>query len=707
MAGETSGLRPDTIQAIKRRIAATREKRSDLRELVADGKWLEAEPDPTRAIAYTQRVDRKAGHAEANDFQPAAFLTEGARAMKAVARVAVESALESQTGTGFLISPRLFLTNQHVIHDESVAYDTQIIFDDELDDTGKPRAVTKFRLDPDSFFLSSDEKELDYALVAVGERVQGTGALSDFGYAAMSMTPDRHRLGTYANIVQHPNGQRKSLVLRNNLIVERDEDDGVLLYETDTLKGSSGAPVFNDLWDVIALHHYGEVENPASAKDASKPRLVNEGIRISSIYGDLSSKMDGLSGQRRALLGDALVLWKDDVPVEKELSPFPTRHDGVDVAGAMEALSTRVFRSQEDEMDHSDEEATIVVPLEVTLRVGEVRKGSALIDADPTERTLTTAPRAKAEAARIDRDYSTRGGFQSDFVPGIELSLQEIVAPVKGTIAPTRAAIKGHFKGELPYENFSVVMHDTRRIAILTATNIDGESYIAINRETGLPTEIQPSREGDTWYKDTRIDEDYTLTNDFYGEWSTYFDRGHLTRRNDPTWGPNARRANYDTFHFTNAAPQHWKFNQTIEFWQGIERYVLEQGLWETGLKRRLAVLQGPLFDAPVPQYADDVLIPNAFWKIIVWNGVSGLKAVGLVADQTRVLPIKRPKSHRRPDQNERADVQEFRSSIEDISKRSGLDFSALVPHDTAGADLPKVGEARELITNFEQFRVR
>lgn len=213
MAGETSGLRPDTIQAIKRRIAATREKRSDLRELVADGKWLEAEPDPTRAIAYTQRVDRKAGHAEAqvgtNDFQPAAFLTEGARAMKAVARVAVESALESQTGTGFLISPRLFLTNQHVINDESVAYDTQIIFDDELDDTGKPRAVTKFRLDPDSFFLSSDEKELDYALVAVGERVQGTGALSDFGYAALSMTPDRHRLGTYANIVQHPNGQRQ------------------------------------------------------------------------------------------------------------------------------------------------------------------------------------------------------------------------------------------------------------------------------------------------------------------------------------------------------------------------------------------------------------------------------------------------------------------------------------------------------------------
>lgn len=358
-------------------------------------------------------------------------------------------------------------------------------------------------------------------------------------------------------------------------------------------------------------------------------------------------------------------------------------------------------------MDHADDETTIIVPLEVTLRVGKVAKGAVTKSAATTERNLTTAPRARAEAARIDRDYSTRAGFRPDFVPGIELSLQDMVAPVKAAIAPTRGTIKGHFKGELPYENFSVVMHETRKIAILTATNIDGESYIAINRETGLPAENQPAREGDTWYKDTRIDEDYTLTNDFYGEWSAYFDRGHLTRRNDPTWGPNARRANYDTFHFTNCSPQHWKFNQTIQFWQGIERYVLEQGLWETGLKRRLAVLQGPLFDAPVPQYADDVLIPNAFWKIIAWNGAGGLKVVGLVADQTRVLPIKRPRYSSRPDPDERADVQEFRSTVEDISKRSGLDFSALAPHDTAGADLPKVGEARELIKSFEQFRVR
>ncbi|WP_105432935.1 DNA/RNA non-specific endonuclease [Neorhizobium sp. T6_25] len=625
MTERKAGLRPDTIAAIKRRIAATETNRTNTRLLVAEGNWRLAEPDVTRAVAYTQRIDRKAGHAEAqvgtNDFQQAAFLTAGARAMKAIARVALESRWESRTGTGFLVSPQLFLTNQHVINNEADAELTQIIFDDELDENGRPRPRTTFRLDPRTFFLSSDEAKFDYALIAVGERIQGSGRLADYGFAALSRTPDRHQKGINANIIQHPEGQWKSVVLRNNLIVDRDEVDGLLLYETDTLKGSSGAGVFNDFWDVIALHHYGEVDNEAAVGDSSKPRLVNEGIRISAIYDDLSARMEGLSGRQRELLGGALVLWKDEAPAERELTPTPTHPDTDDEEHPQKAETLSVHyetsnKREDSVMSSSGTEAKIVVPLEIIVRLGTPGQ-----DSSPALRDLTTAPISKAEAARIDRDYSSRRGFNPEFVPGLEIDLRVVVEPVKASIAPLIEQREGRATGELPYENFSVVMHRERKIAMITATNIDGETYVAIDRKTGLPAENQPEREGDSWYKDTRIAEEYTLTNDFYGEWSHYFDRGHLTRRNDPTWGPNARRANYDTFHFTNCSPQHWKFNQTIQFWQGIERYVLEQGLWATGLDKQLTVLQGPLFDAPQPQYAEDVLIPNAFWKIVVWNG--------------------------------------------------------------------------------------
>ncbi|MGE7367995.1 DNA/RNA non-specific endonuclease [Neorhizobium sp. NPDC001467] len=52
------------------------------------------------------------------------------------------------------------------------------------------------------------------------------------------------------------------------------------------------------------------------------------------------------------------------------------------------------------------------------------------------------------------------------------------------------------------------------------------------------------------------------------------FSRGHMTRREDPSWGsPSvARQADADTFHITNAAPQRQGFNGGI--WLDLSAYV-------------------------------------------------------------------------------------------------------------------------------------
>jgi endonuclease G len=715
MASDNAGLRANTVARIRERIAATSSERENSRAMVATGDWRGAERDDTRVDAYTTRVDRKAGHAEAsrgtNDFQPAAFLVDGALARRTVGRTILESREESRTATGFLISAGLFLTNQHVIRNATEAALTQILFDDELDERGEIRPSTAFALDPHTLFLTSEESQLDYALVAVGARSRGTGALADFGFCPLSRTPDRHQLGINANIVQHPEGRKKVVVLRNNLIVARDDSDGRLFYETDTLVGSSGSPVFNDLWDVIALHHYGEASEDVIVPGGTKTRSVNEGIRVSAIYEDLSAKLAGLTGRGRELLEQALVLWKTEVSAEKKLTPRPRPTD--EAASPAEAAAGHSAKSPRDPileayaMPVPATEATIVLPLEITIRIGAPAGVSPPQSGGSPERALTPAPRMLAEAKRIDRDYSNRNGFDPKFVPGLEIDLAAIVDPVKKKIATLLDPAKGRAPGELIYENFSVVMHKAHRIAILTATNIDGKTYIAIDRKTGEPAEEQPGAEGDAWYKDTRINEPLTLTNDFYSGWSHIFDRGHLTRRNDPTWGANAARANADTFHFTNCSPQHWKFNESIEFWQGVERYVLEQGLWETGLDKRLSVLQGPLYDAPQPLYADDVEVPNAFWKIVIWKGKGGLKAVALVADQTDLLSIPRSGGGGRPDDATRAKVAQFRTTVADVASRSGLNLDALVPHDTAAGDLPHVGEAQRLLTSFSQIKVR
>src|SRR5262249_6608101 len=154
-----------------------------------------------------------------------------------------------------------------------------------------------------------------------------------------------------------------------------------------------------------------------------------------------------------------------------------------------------------------------------------------------------------------------------------------------------------------------------------------------------------------------------------------------------------ATRANRDTFHFTNCTPQHWKFNESIKFWQGIERYVLEQGLFVSGRQRPVTVLQGPVFDAQNDLWADDVQVPSAFWKIVVWHGQGGLKAVALVADQTQLFSIQRSGGAAPPAASTPVNIAEYRSSIATVAKKTGLDLSDLEACDVS-QDLPTVGEA-------------
>ena len=133
-----------------------------------------------------------------------------------------------------------------------------------------------------------------------------------------------------------------------------------------------------------------------------------------------------------------------------------------------------------------------------------------------------------SEGKRLDRDYLNRNGFDNGFIDGVPVSLSGLVAPLTSRVAPLA---DGTASGELKYQNFSVIMDNQRDFALLTATNIDGDSYMVVNRKTGQVGDAK----GETWYKDRRISDQYYLGQAFYSEWSHKFDRGHLTRRNDPT----------------------------------------------------------------------------------------------------------------------------------------------------------------------------
>ena len=85
-----------------------------------------------------------------------------------------------------------------------------------------------------------------------------------------------------APFIQHSQGLPKQISLQNNFVEY--VGGNVVQYVTSTLPGSSGSPVFNDAWEVVAIHHSGgNIPEPTTQKQYSR----NEGILIESILSDI------------------------------------------------------------------------------------------------------------------------------------------------------------------------------------------------------------------------------------------------------------------------------------------------------------------------------------------------------------------------------------------------------------------------------------
>ncbi|WP_375786924.1 DNA/RNA non-specific endonuclease [Bradyrhizobium sp. Pha-3] len=676
-------------------VEKSKDDRDKVRALVNDKRWREAEPDRARMAVYMARAARQRlpTGAEAiigsDDLQASWFLPAGATARRAVGFVETTNAGSWTAGSGFLVSEDLFLTNQHVIGDETVAVAAQVTFDREMGEDGSLRPVTTYRLDPARFAIFSKQEEFDYALIALGARTSGAAGPTELGCCVMSDRPDRHVIGMNVNIIQHPNGLPKMIAVRDNVLQYR--TDRTLLYETDTDHGSSGSPVFNDSWELVALHHFGEpfLEREDEQKRPI-PTNVNEGVRISAIYQDLSARLPSLPDSQRTLLQKALDLSKS-ISIGtggKRLSPPRPSHD------AQESLTLGQDGPTMTD-DTGSTEVKLILPLEITVRIGAPNGGTPVRAPAPSPKALTRG----AEKIAVDQDYSNRDGYDPNFVHGVSFPLPEPSAKLARQVAPLRAGEANAEQGELKYEHFSIKMNKSKRIAIFTATNIDGKRFLDIDRTTG---EVKDGAEGETWYKDPRVSASFFLDQTFYSAWSNLFDRGHLTRRTDPDWGTKeqAERANADTYHFTNCSPQHFRFNESTKFWQGAEQYVLENGAIAEDTLNRICVFQGPIFDDKIDLWSDDVQIPSSFFKIIAWKGKTGVKSVGLVVDQLQLLSEQREHGIKPPAGPAFVSVSQWRVAIPEIERRTGLDFgNAIRDADTIESkNQPVVGEAKTAV---------
>ncbi len=302
-----------------------------------------------------------------SDLMSVAFLDEGLVAARTVGRVWIGVAAGRPVGfgTGFMVSPNLLMTNHHVLGDKNLARTSLVEFEYQLNPDGTLRQSHSFAMDPDTFHFA--DRNLDYAVVAVRAFSSNNNrSLAEFGHNRLIETEGKAIVGQWVNIIQHPNGEPKQLALRENNIV--DVLDDFLQYQTDTAPGSSGSPVYNDRWEVVALHHSGVRATNAAGQvladdgrvwreDMGESRIkwiANEGVRISRVLKSLRSQL--MSDAQRKLF-EAVT-----APTASRVSaPVEGRVRQQDPAGGgLSAVS-----------HDADGNATWTIPISVSIRVGQ------------------------------------------------------------------------------------------------------------------------------------------------------------------------------------------------------------------------------------------------------------------------------------------------------------------------------------------------
>jgi len=194
---------------------------------------------------------------------PISFLETGLQRAKAVVRVLRG---DGAMGSGFLTVNNLLITNHHVLANATEAVQATIQFNYQQSPRGLDLDVVSFRLSPEEVFKTSEAN--DWTVVRVqGNPNQDWGALK-----LVHVNPQKH---DWVNIIQHPGGGYKHIALYHNMITY--VDNNLIQYLTDTQPGSSGSPVFDSEWRVVALHHSG-----GWLRELNTKQMVfrNEGIHI-------------------------------------------------------------------------------------------------------------------------------------------------------------------------------------------------------------------------------------------------------------------------------------------------------------------------------------------------------------------------------------------------------------------------------------------
>ena len=233
-----------------------------------------------------RRLERVFG---AERFQSLGWFRDALERCRAVARI--EDQYQEGIGTGFLVEgtdlhaafpPVVLMTNAHVIPDAISLEDAFITFR-ALDDTDD---AEDRRHQVEDVLWTSPRDQLDATIVSLKSTPPGVAPCP----TASGLPPINSKPPPRAFIVGHPSGRIQPMFsIQDNLML--DHNDTWVHYRAPTEPGSSGSPVFDRRWKLIALHHAGSDEMPMLHGGGTYQ--ANEGIWVGKIKEAIQKKLNG------------------------------------------------------------------------------------------------------------------------------------------------------------------------------------------------------------------------------------------------------------------------------------------------------------------------------------------------------------------------------------------------------------------------------
>jgi endonuclease G, mitochondrial len=271
---------------------------------------------------------------------------------------------------------------------------------------------------------------------------------------------------------------------------------------------------------------------------------------------------------------------------------------------------------------------------------------------DPNEHALACYPRSVFEKLEITlrarpQLQAASAGYDPDFLPGHRVGLPKLSdARAEDAFAANGSEVVAH-------THFSLAQSKSRRFPIWVAWNIDGGRIRRFGRN-GLRFQLDPL-----------VPPEFQVDDDLYA--GNRLDRGHVARRADLVWGADAeaKRANKESFYFTNITPQMDDFNQTGlgGIWGRLEDAVFEEVDVED---LRVSVVGGPVFHDDDRTFRG-VKVPREFYKVLAYVEDGALEARAFLLTQSL-------------DELEILDLSQFKVfqvSLAEVEHRCGFTFPA------------------------------